>query len=116
MAPELGDPEAMFAYAMMLAEGQGVDKDHVAAARYFEAAAVHRHALANYNLALLFLRGEGKPENPYRAFMHMQFAAEAGVAVAQVRSRHALCDGHRHGTQRLRGGALDRQSRRGGAS
>ena len=34
----------------------------------FEAAAVRKHALANYNLALLFLKGEGKPENPHRAF------------------------------------------------
>jgi TPR repeat protein len=49
----------------------------------FEAAAARRHPLANYNLALLFLSGQGKPENPYRAFGHMLFAAEAGVAAAQ---------------------------------
>ena len=80
---ELGDPEAMFALGVMLAEGQGVVKDRDAAGQMFEAAAIRKHALANYNLALLFLKGEGKPENPQRAFLHMRFAAEAGVAVAQ---------------------------------
>jgi hypothetical protein len=52
---QLGDPEAMFAYAVMLAEGRGIDKDRTQAARHFEAAAARKHALANYNLALLFL-------------------------------------------------------------
>jgi TPR repeat protein len=81
---ELGDPEAMFAYGVMLASGQeGIKQDRVAAARYFEAAAATKHAPANYNLALLFLTGDGKPENPHRAFMHMRFAAEAGVVSAQ---------------------------------
>jgi hypothetical protein len=60
-----------------------VAKDRAAAAKMFEAAAARRHPLANYNLALLFLRGDGKPENPYRAFMHMRFAAEQGVMLAQ---------------------------------
>jgi TPR repeat protein len=82
-AAELGDVEGAFAYGLMLAKGQGVQKDLEAAARLFEAAAAHRHPLANYNLALLFLSGEGKPQNPYRAFGHMLFAAEAGVAAAQ---------------------------------
>jgi TPR repeat protein len=67
----------------MLAEGLGVAKDRQAAAEMFEAAAVRHHPLANYNLALLFLAGDGKPENPYRAFLHMRYAAESGVVVAQ---------------------------------
>ena len=37
----------------------------------------------HYNLGLLFLRGQGKPENPHRAFQHIQYAAEKGVAEAQ---------------------------------
>jgi TPR repeat protein len=82
-AAELGDVEGAFARGLMLAKGQGVAKDLEAAARMFETAAAHKHPLANYNLALLFLKGEGKPENPYRAFAHMLFAAEAGVAAAQ---------------------------------
>src|SRR5262249_61433546 len=82
-AAELGDIEGSFAYGLMLARGEGVEKDFAVAARMFETAAAHKHPLANYNLALLFLRGEGKPENPYRAFGHMLFAAEAGVAAAQ---------------------------------
>ena len=36
---ELGDTEAMFAVAVMLAEGQGVQKDRTEAARLFEMAA-----------------------------------------------------------------------------
>ena len=83
-AAELGDPEGMFAYGLLLAEGNGVAKNRDAAAQMFEAAAGHKHALANYNLALLFLKGEGKPENPYRALAHMLFAADAlGAAAAQ---------------------------------
>jgi TPR repeat protein len=31
----------------------------------------------------MFLTGDGKPENVYRAAMHIRFAAESGVAVAQ---------------------------------
>ena len=49
----------------------------------FERAAMKQHALANYNLALLFLSGVGKPENPYRAAQHLAFAAQKGVAAAQ---------------------------------
>ena len=48
----------------MLAEGQGVQKDRAEAAGLFEMAAAKKHPLANYNLALLFLTGDGKPENP----------------------------------------------------
>src|SRR5262245_17806998 len=81
-AAELGDVEGAFAYGVVLAKGQGVHKD-LEAAGGMVAAAARMHALANYNLALLFLSGQGKPENPYRAFGHMLFAAEAGVAAAQ---------------------------------
>src|SRR5262249_1392680 len=75
-AAELGDTEGMFAYGMMLVQGRGVDKDRVQGASYLEKAAARRHALANYNLALLFMHGDGKPENPCRALMHMRYAAE----------------------------------------
>ena len=74
----------MFAYGLMLAEGQGVEKDRVGRGRRCSRRRRPRkHPLANYNLALLFLKGDGKPENPHRAFMHMRFAAEAGVVAAQ---------------------------------
>ena len=46
-------------------------------------AAAKGHPLAAYNLALLFLRGQGKSENPHRAFGLMLYAAEKGVVPAQ---------------------------------
>src|SRR5204863_7512478 len=55
---ELGDPESMFALGVMFAEGQGVARNFDAAGEMLEAAALRKHALANYNLALLFLKGE----------------------------------------------------------
>jgi len=85
---ELGDAEAMFAYGVMLAEGQGIDKDRAEAARLFEAAAARKHALANYNLALLFLRGAE----------YFRKAAEKGVATAQ--NRLARCYAHGAGVEK----------------
>jgi hypothetical protein len=100
---ELGDPEAMFALGVMLAEGQGVAKDRDAAGQMFEAAAIRKHALANYNLALLFLKGDGKPENPQRAFLHMRFCGGGGLCGGAIRPGHALRHRHRCRAQRLRG-------------
>ena len=108
-APSSAMPRRCSAVAVMLAEGQGVQKDRAEAARLFEMAAAHKHPLANYNLALLFLTGDGKPENPYRAAMHMRFAAESGVVGGAVRPRHAVCDRHRRRAQRPRGRQMDRQ-------
>ncbi len=73
----------MFAFGVQLAEGQGIQKDRAGAGQMFEMAAARGHVLANYNLALLFLKGDGKPENPRRAADHLRYAAENGIAVAQ---------------------------------
>ena len=59
--------QATFAVGLMLAEGRGVAKDRKTAADMFEKAALTGHAEANYNLGLLFLKGDGKPKNPIRA-------------------------------------------------
>ena len=92
-----GEPQANTLIARIYAEGLGVGKDEKtavnwyaraaeageAAARMFEKAALTGHAEANYNLGLLFLKGDGKPENPRRAFQHILYAAEKGIAQAQ---------------------------------
>lgn len=81
---ELGDVNAMVSYAVMLAAGSPeVKQDRTRAAEYFERAAMTGDALANYNLGLLFLRGQGKPENPYRAAQHIRYAAEKNLPSAQ---------------------------------
>ena len=63
--------------------GRGIKKDRAGAAKLFEAAAKKGHPQAHYNLGLLFLTGDGKPENPHRAFLHLRFAAQQGLAAAQ---------------------------------
>ena len=63
--------------------GAASQKDRKAAAEMFEKAALTGHAEANYNLGLLFLKGDGKPENPIRAFQHIRYAAEKGIPQAQ---------------------------------
>jgi hypothetical protein len=47
---DLGDPEAMFAVAVMLAEGQGVQKDRAEAAACSRWRRRTSTRLANYNL------------------------------------------------------------------
>jgi len=83
-AVELGDVEAAFALGVLYARGSpGLERNYAEAARLFEMAAAREHALANYNLGLLFLNGQGRPENPHRAFAHIRFAAWRGVVAAQ---------------------------------
>lgn len=85
---ELGDIEAAFALGTLHAKGKGdngigLERNYAEAARLFEMAAAKEHALANYSLGLLFLRGQGKGENPHRAFAHIRYAAWKGVVAAQ---------------------------------
>ena len=49
----------------------------------FESAAAKGHIVANYNLAMLFLLGDGKPQNPRRALAHLTYAADKGLPQAQ---------------------------------
>jgi TPR repeat protein len=80
----LGDIEAAFALGVLHARGAtGIERNYTEAAKLFEIAAAKEHALANYNLGLLFLRGQGRPENPHRAFAHIRYAAWRGVVPAQ---------------------------------
>ena len=80
----------MFAYGVMLAEGQGVVKDREAAGQMFEAAAARKHPLANYNLALLFLKGDGKPENPLSRLRAHAVCGRGRRGGRAIRSGHAL--------------------------
>lgn len=87
-AVEFGDIEAAFALGTLHAKGKaengaGLERNYAEAARLFEIAAAKEHALANYSLGLLFLRGQCKGENPHRAFAHIRYAAWKGVAAAQ---------------------------------
>ncbi len=87
-AVELGDIEAAFALGTLHARGKaengaGLERNYAEAARLFEIAAAKEHALANYSLGLLFLRGQGKGENPHRAFAHIRYAAWKGIVAAQ---------------------------------
>src|SRR4029079_18424478 len=80
---ELGDIQATFALGVLYAEGRGVKKDRPKSAELFEKEARTGHLLANYNLGLIFATGDVKPQSPYRAAMHIRYAAEKRIAVAQ---------------------------------
>ena len=81
--PSLATSKARSRSALSTPKGRGVAKDRKIAADLFEKAALTGHAEANYNLGLLFLKGDGKPENPIRAFQHIRYAAEKGIPQAQ---------------------------------
>ncbi len=68
--------------------------------------------LANYNLGLLFLRGDGKPENPYRAAQHITYAAEKGIAAAQYDLAEMYLRSERRAQRCTRSRAVERQGRR----
>src|SRR5690606_29081847 len=82
-AAEHGDIEGALAVGTMLVQGDGVAKDMKLGSKYLEMATRSGNPLATYNLALLCLSFERKPENPIRAFQLMEYSAEQGLPAAQ---------------------------------
>lgn len=78
-----GDAEAAFDYAFCKQFGFGGEKD-LAAARSFYNFAKERIADASYNLAVMYMHGDGVSRDYRRAYEHMREAGVSGVIEAQL--------------------------------
>lgn len=92
MDAEAGDPDAQNGLGTMFylgeavsrdAEGRMMDSDPEAAAGWFYRAAEQGHAGAQFNLGLLYLHGEGVPQNTSTALEWFTRSAEQGNTDAQ---------------------------------
>jgi TPR repeat protein len=60
-----------------------IEQDYPAALRWFTAAANQGHALAAYNLAIMYQLGEGTAKDDYQGFKWLLFAAEKNCGLGQ---------------------------------
>lgn len=92
-AAKIGDREAQFDLAMRYAAGEWVPKDELAAADWFEKAALQGHGEAQYRLGLFYEAGRGVSQNQFEAFFWFQSAAEQGHLQAVFKTADAYADG-----------------------
>lgn len=80
---ESGDVESMNMLGVVYYEGKSMPKNIQKSAHWFELAAQKKHAMASYNLAMMYLSGEitGK-QDPVKAMMYFKQSASAGYALA----------------------------------
>ncbi len=81
---EEGDVFGAFNYAYCLWRGIGVEKDATAAKSFFSFASELSGGDSHYNLAMLWMHGEGCKRDYRKAFRHMQEAAELGCIEAML--------------------------------
>ena len=81
---EDGDIFGAFNYAHCLWRGIGVSKDPAAARSFFSFAQELVGGDAQYNLAIMWMHGEGGKRDYRKAFRHMQAAAELGCVEAML--------------------------------
>lgn len=81
---EAGDADAQVYLGLMHAAGKGVDKDQLAAARWYREAAKQGHPDGQFNLGLMYAKGRGVPTNYAAAVRLYTQAAEQGHTGAQV--------------------------------
>jgi hypothetical protein len=77
-----GDSEAQFLLATGIASS-GNKSDYAEAAQWYLKAAEQNHALAQFHLGILYLKGQGVPRDKTLSQMWMRRAAELGDAGAQ---------------------------------
>lgn len=75
------DKNALYHLAMILIKLP--DKDYVTVSKLLEQAALLDHPNAQYNLAVMYHKGDGVKEDPEKAFFWYEKAAHAGLAIAQ---------------------------------
>jgi TPR repeat protein len=80
-----GDADAQFGLGLKYSTGAGagVALDFAQAAEWYHKAAKQNHALAQFNLSVMFASGQGVPQNDSTALMWTRKAAEGGDAGAQ---------------------------------
>lgn len=81
---ERGTPTAQNNLGFMLENGQGVEKDYKAAAKWYRMAAENGNAVAQNNLGTLYANGQGVAQNSNEAVKWYRMAAEQGYADAHV--------------------------------
>ena len=81
-----GDAEAQFSLGVKFA-GEGATQDYAKAARWYLKAADQRHALAQFNLAIMYAAGQGVTRDEAASRGWMQKAADLGDAGAQYQHR-----------------------------
>lgn len=79
-----GDAVASFNYAYCLWRGYGVERDPLEAKSFFAFARDMDGGEACYNIAMLYLHGEGAPKNYVKAYEYMRISAECGCLEAQL--------------------------------
>jgi TPR repeat protein len=79
-----GDSLAAFNYGYCLLRGYGRDYDPTEAKSYFAFAKNMEGGEASYNLAMLYLHGEGVAQNFELAHKYMRISAEDGCVEAQL--------------------------------
>jgi hypothetical protein len=77
-----GDAEAQFSLGVKFA-GEGAAQDYAQAAQWYLKAADQSHALAQFNLAIMYAAGQGVPRDESKSMGWMQKAADLGDAGAQ---------------------------------
>jgi len=75
------DKNALYHLAMLLIKHE--DKDFALVARLLEQAADLEHPHAQYNLAVMYQKGDGVPQNMSKAFYWYEKSANANLAIAQ---------------------------------
>ena len=86
--------EALFLRGYGFATGQGQAQDYAQAAQCYGQAAEQNHALAQFNLAIMYAQGQGVLRDEAKSLLWMTRAAEAGDAGAQYNlgvQRHLAC-------------------------
>ena len=91
-----GDAEAQFSLGLRFAQ-EGAAQDYAQAAQWYLKAADQSHALAQFNLGIMYAAGQGMPRNEAESMVWMQKAADLGDAGAQynigLRHHRASLDG-----------------------
>lgn len=77
-AAQTGRAEAMFAYALRIASGEGVTSDQAAATFWFKEAAYKRHTKAQFIYAWRIYRGMGIEQDHSQAYYWADLAAREG--------------------------------------
>ena len=79
---EAGDAEAQYKLGVIYENGEGVEDNCMAAARWYKLSAEQGYAKAQFNLALLYKSGLGVTQNLQTAKHWMQQAANANMPEA----------------------------------
>jgi TPR repeat protein len=74
-------------------KGEGGPQDHESARLWFERAAAHGHALAQFNLSVMLFKAEGGVQDIDLALHWLQAAALQGHALAQSNLAHMHANG-----------------------